>query len=241
MSRFSGFEERNSTAFNVYWTTFLGRWRSDRSKKAIEVGLYSGVDWLRDHDRLCGIPGRGRYSRSLQSSLAVTIVGYIRRYRSSDCLWRIWGRSISTNQLTSARKVGLSVTPPARALGRQVTENWDETVALRRGETMRMKKQSQDLIAKGAGRSSRVEITIGIDLGDIWSHYCTLNQEGEVVDRGRFRTTPSGVERWFTDLPSVRIRDGSRNTLDLDQPAVGSNGARSDCGERARAAGYFSQ
>jgi transposase len=30
-------------------------------------------------------------------------------------------------------------------------------------------------------------------------------QEGEVVDRGRFRTTPSGVEKWFTDLPPVRI------------------------------------
>ena len=38
-------------------------------------------------------------------------------------------------------------------------------------------------------------MTIGIDLGDVWSHYCTLNEEGEVVDRGRFRTTPTGVER----------------------------------------------
>jgi hypothetical protein len=32
-------------------------------------------------------------------------------------------------------------------------------------------------------------MTVGIDLGDVWSHYCTLNQEGEVVDQGRFRTT----------------------------------------------------
>jgi hypothetical protein len=24
-------------------------------------------------------------------------------------------------------------------------------------------------------------MTIGIDLGDVWSHYCTLNVEGEVV------------------------------------------------------------
>ena len=70
---------------------------------------------------------------------------------------------------------------------------------------MRMKKQTQDLIAEGPGSSSKVGITIGIDLGDVWSHYCTLNQEGEVVDRGRFRTTPTGVERWFTDLPLVRI------------------------------------
>jgi transposase len=48
-------------------------------------------------------------------------------------------------------------------------------------------------------------MTIGIDLGDVWSHYCTLNQEGEVVDQGRFRTTLAGVERWFNDLPPVRI------------------------------------
>jgi transposase len=68
-----------------------------------------------------------------------------------------------------------------------------------------MKKQSQDLIVEGPCSSSKVEMTIGIDLGDVWSHYCTLNQESEVVDRGRFRTTPSGVERWFTDLPPVRI------------------------------------
>ena len=48
-------------------------------------------------------------------------------------------------------------------------------------------------------------MTIGIDLGDVWSHYCTLNEDGEVVGRGRFRTSPSGVEKWFTDLPRVRI------------------------------------
>jgi transposase len=70
---------------------------------------------------------------------------------------------------------------------------------------MRMKKQTQDLIAEAPGRRTKVEITIGIDLGDVWSHYCTLNQEGEVVDRGRFRTTATGVERWFTDLPPVRL------------------------------------
>ena len=70
---------------------------------------------------------------------------------------------------------------------------------------MWMKKQTQYLIAEAPGRRTKVEITIGIDLGDVWSHYCTLNQEGEVVDRGRFRPTPTGVERWFTDLPPVRL------------------------------------
>ena len=55
-------------------------------------------------------------------------------------------------------------------------------------DTMRMKKKPQFFISKSPCRSPWVGITIGIDLGDIWSHYCTLNEDGEVIDRGRFRT-----------------------------------------------------
>jgi hypothetical protein len=54
-------------------------------------------------------------------------------------------------------------------------------------------------------RRATVEMTIGIDLGDVWSHYCTLNQDGEVVDRGRFRTTPKAIGKWFRDLPPTRV------------------------------------
>src|ERR1700736_5690133 len=68
-----------------------------------------------------------------------------------------------------------------------------------------MKKPTQHLIAEVPRRSSRVGMTIGIDLGDVWSHYCTLNEDGEVVGRGRFRTTPKAIEKWFTDLPPARI------------------------------------
>jgi len=68
-----------------------------------------------------------------------------------------------------------------------------------------MKKPAQYLIAEVPRRQAKVEITIGIDLGDVWSHYCTLNQDGEVVDRGRFRTTPKAIEKWFTDVPSARV------------------------------------
>ena len=51
----------------------------------------------------------------------------------------------------------------------------------------------------------KVELTIGIDLGDVWSHYCTLNQEGEVVDRCRFRTTAKAIEKWFAHVPHSRV------------------------------------
>jgi transposase len=50
-------------------------------------------------------------------------------------------------------------------------------------------------------QAGQVELTIGIDLGDVWSHCCSLDEDGEVVDRGRFRTTPKAIEKWFIDLP----------------------------------------
>src|SRR5271154_7605955 len=68
-----------------------------------------------------------------------------------------------------------------------------------------MKKPAQHLIAEVPRRQAKVEITIGIDLGDVWSHYCTLNQDGEVVDRGRFRTTPKAIDKWFTDVSPSRV------------------------------------
>ena len=80
-----------------------------------------------------------------------------------------------------------------------------------------MKKPTQHHIAEVPCRQPRVAMTIGIDLGDIWIHYCTLNQDGEVVDRGRFRTTPKAIEKWFTDVPRARvgthIRSGSANSF----------------------------
>src|ERR1017187_5942704 len=102
-------------------------------------------------------------------------------------------------------KTGFSVKWQGGAsIQRHFTEKWDEQVSWI-GETIAMKKPSQHLIAEVPRRIAKVGMTIGIDLGDVWSHYCTLNEDGEVVDRGRFRTTPSGVEKWFTDLPRIRI------------------------------------
>jgi transposase len=69
-----------------------------------------------------------------------------------------------------------------------------------------MKKPMHPLIAEVPRSVTKVGMTIGIDLGDVWSHYCTLNEDGEVVDRGRFRTTLSGVEKWFTDVPGHGLR-----------------------------------
>jgi transposase len=62
-------------------------------------------------------------------------------------------------------------------------------------------------------------MTIGIDLGDVWSHYCTLNQDGEVVDRGRFRTTPSAVEANPRELPGISHSDRKSDKVDAEKLA----------------------
>ena len=89
-------------------------------------------------------------------------------------------------------------------LGTELSEKWDEQV-FRIGETIAHEKSYAAPHRGSTTQQPKVGMTIGIDLGDVWSHYCTLNEDGEVVGRGRFRTSPSGVEKWFTDLPPVRI------------------------------------
>jgi transposase len=84
---------------------------------------------------------------------------------------------------------------------------------------MRMKSHPQYFISKRPHRSSQVGMTIGIDLGDIWSHYCTLNEDGEMLDRGRFRTNPSGVDKRFRDLERVRVAMETGNPFDMGQRA----------------------
>ena len=46
-----------------------------------------------------------------------------------------------------------------------------------------MKKNSRELEWK-----QKPEQTVGVDLGDRFSRYCVLNQEGEVIEEGRVRT-----------------------------------------------------
>jgi transposase len=61
-----------------------------------------------------------------------------------------------------------------------------------------MKKSAQHLIVEVARRHFRTEMTIGIDLGDVWSHFCTLNEEGRMVDRGRSEPL---LKQWRSGLP----------------------------------------
>jgi transposase len=48
-------------------------------------------------------------------------------------------------------------------------------------------------------------LTIGMDLGDRTSHYCILNEAGEVILEGKVSTTPKGIEEVFSRIPRSRI------------------------------------
>jgi transposase len=42
------------------------------------------------------------------------------------------------------------------------------------------------------------KLTIGIDLGDRWGHYCVLDSDGEIVEEGRVRMTRSALTARFS-------------------------------------------
>ena len=50
-----------------------------------------------------------------------------------------------------------------------------------------MSKQGSVLSTKKSARTVLVgAMTIGVDLGDQWSHYCMLDEGGEITEEGRF-------------------------------------------------------
>jgi transposase len=64
-------------------------------------------------------------------------------------------------------------------------------------------------ISKQAGRkkttTDKPEMTMGIDVGDRYSHLCLLDEDGEVLERDRVRSTEAALRRHFADAPRLRI------------------------------------
>jgi transposase len=53
-------------------------------------------------------------------------------------------------------------------------------------------------------RSRKMKLTVGIDLGDEWSHCCFLGAEGEIVEQCRVKTTREAMKSRFEALkPAV--------------------------------------
>jgi transposase len=69
-----------------------------------------------------------------------------------------------------------------------------------------MSKQGAVLATKKSTRRVLVgATTVGVDLGDQWSHYCILDEDGEVTEEGRFRTTEGGVAKRFEEMDHARV------------------------------------
>jgi hypothetical protein len=67
-----------------------------------------------------------------------------------------------------------------------------------------MKKVSKETEQMEAATANPT-MTMGLDLGDQYSHYCLLNASGEVVEEGRMQSTKSALRRHFEGEPSLRV------------------------------------
>ena len=59
--------------------------------------------------------------------------------------------------------------------------------------------------SRAAKQMEKPEITIGLDLGDRFSHYCMLNEDGDAIETGRIQTTEETLRRYFDGEPPMRV------------------------------------
>jgi hypothetical protein len=60
---------------------------------------------------------------------------------------------------------------------------------------------------RGELRPNLDRLTVGVDLGDQWSHYCILGLEGETLAEGQLRTTQQDVAGFFQALQGLCQED----------------------------------
>jgi transposase len=58
---------------------------------------------------------------------------------------------------------------------------------------------------RGELRPNLDRLTVGVDLGDQWSHYCILGLEGETLAEGQLRTTQEEIAEFFQALNTARV------------------------------------
>jgi len=66
-------------------------------------------------------------------------------------------------------------------------------------------KNSNRTSSQSGTWKAKPAVVVGLDLGDRWSHYCVLNQDGEAVEEGRLATTEAGLRRQFEGEPVSRV------------------------------------
>lgn len=64
----------------------------------------------------------------------------------------------------------------------------------------------QNTMTKPAAPARREwTITVGLDIGDRYSHFYVIDREGHRIETGRVATTPEAIERWCRVMPAARI------------------------------------
>lgn len=53
--------------------------------------------------------------------------------------------------------------------------------------------------------SKDIKLTVGLDLGDRYCHFCVLDSSGDIVEEGRVQTTEEGIRRRFEGMAGTRI------------------------------------
>jgi transposase len=48
-------------------------------------------------------------------------------------------------------------------------------------------------------------MTVGVDLGDRWSRYCVLDEEGQILEEDTIATTAQALRKRFSDLAAARV------------------------------------
>src|ERR1700716_1818519 len=95
---------------------------------------------------------------------------------------------------------------------------WDEKAGLhgmryapknRRARSTRERRPAVKKISSVATTRNEIfkdhKLTIGLDLGDRSSHYCILDEVGDVILEHSFSTTPKGIHQVFDGIPRSRI------------------------------------
>ena len=79
-------------------------------------------------------------------------------------------------------------------------------------EKLRGKLELKATPARPAGAGPRAELgpnldrlTVGVDLGDQWSHYCILGLQGERLSEGQLQTREAEVAEFFQALAPARV------------------------------------
>jgi transposase len=57
----------------------------------------------------------------------------------------------------------------------------------------------------GELRPNLDRLTVGVDLGDQWSHSCILGLEGETLTEGQLHTTQQHIAEFFHALNAARV------------------------------------